>query len=823
MAHPDLFSSNARYQSALLDGGDDGPKTQARKWKFAATAAGVLAVGMAAAIGMLVQERSALISTRQQLELMTQAKSMAATGNLHHAQADAVTSFARAASRPSATHMALSALSGGDVDKCTVAGSDVFNNNAGVALPCCDGLSLVNTPCRGTEICQYCVPQSNVGDACTVAGTDIFDNNVHVALPCCPGLVKTPTPCRGNDMCEYCQPKGSAAAAVGKACTPTGKDMFDNPKSTPEKAVKQKCCDGLVETMAPCRGDDMCPFCIPSTVTDGPRQEYPPAKISVDPLTPQAAVDKHKKKGMSLIFSDEFKDMARTKSMFVFEDIPYGVPGNTGDVNIVSTYNSDTISLLPEGGLRLAAFMAPEDNKKFMKGWNGTWNSNWGSDVSLWSWHAPKVTTRLNGRFQYGLIETRLKAPKGYGPWPAAWLNGCYGFVSEASQEFILQDDYPFLCGQYWPPELDFFEHFSPEHTWYWRPNSMSLHSPNQYVGTGKKMTKQGGYCPTTLAPPGEAWCFGVSGAGQFPEDPTEVYMNYAMRWDPDGVDYWMNDVFMHRFTTDQMVMYLSGQLRPILIPEMPMFLTYNIALVRKGMDLSHGGEGLTDKSNYDPDTGEWKTMAMDIEYVRVYQDDTQGETRGLNPPITYQTRRKLLANKVTCNLVPELRCLVKASGTPENEAHLAKHACDKLKAMGDHYCEHIPKLCSLNNAGNPEGAYGLSNATIANMANQRLSLQYGICCIESDNHCLLDTSVDELGMPTCKPSDRAKCVDTPKTKLPDWLLESEYYQDPKLMYAKEGFSSGLAGTNPAGWKTYGMGLPRPPPPPPSAPPMAPA
>ena len=28
--------------------------------------------------------------------------------------------------------------------------------------------------------------------------------------------------------------------------------------------------------------------------------------------------------------------------------------------------------------------------------------------------------------------------------------------------------------------------------------------------------------------------------------------------------------------------MYLNGQLRPILIPEMPMFLTFNIALVRK-------------------------------------------------------------------------------------------------------------------------------------------------------------------------------------------------------------------------------------------------
>ena len=76
----------------------------------------------------------------------------------------------------------------------------------------------------------------------------------------------------------------------------------------------------------------------------------------------------------------------------------------------------------------------------------------------------PPSLTPPPGR--YGLVETRLKAPKGYGPWPAAWLNGCYGFISESSQEFLLQEDYPFLCGQFWPPELDFFEHFSPEHTW---------------------------------------------------------------------------------------------------------------------------------------------------------------------------------------------------------------------------------------------------------------------------------------------------------------------------------------------------------------------
>ena len=171
----------------------------------------------------------------------------------------------------------------------------------------------------------------------------------------------------------------------------------------------------------------------------------------------------------------------------------------------------------------------------------------------------------------------------------------------------------------------------------------------------------------------------------------------------------------------------------------------------------------------------------------------------------------------MTCNLVPELRCLVKAAGTAENEAEIMETACAKLKSLGDDYCDHVPKLCSLNNAGNPEGAYGLSNSTIANMANQRLSLQYGICCIEEDKHCLLDTRVDALGLPLCKASDKAVCRETPKTKLPDWLLESEYYQDPKLMYAKEGYSSGLAGTSPAGWKTYGMGLPRLPPPPPAA------
>ena len=44
----------------------------------------------------------------------------------------------------------------------------------------------------------------------------------------------------------------------------------------------------------------------------------------------------------------------------------------------------------------------------------------------------------------------------------------------------------------------------------------------------------------------------------------------------------------------------------------------------------------------------------------------------------------------------------------------------------------------------------------------------------------------------------------------PEWLRESEFFKDPPV--GKEGESTGLAGTNPAGWKTYGRGLPPPPP-----------
>ena len=88
------------------------------------------------------------------------------------------------------------------------------------------------------------------------------------------------------------------------------------------------------------------------------------------------------------------------------------------------------------------------------------------------------------------------------------------------------------------------------------------------------------------------------------------------------------------------------------------------------------------------------------------------------------------------------------------------------------------------------------------------------MCCIEEDKSAVLNPDPKAALLA----QDKAVCRDTPLTKLPQWLLDSEYYQDPKGMYAKEGYSGGLAGTNPAGWKTYGLGLPRPSPPPAPAP-----
>ena len=90
-------------------------------------------------------------------------------------------------------------------------------------------------------------------------------------------------------------------------------------------------------------------------------------KVSIDPATPKEAVEKYTSQGMSLILSDEFHDLERTKSIFTFEDMPYGVPGNTGDVNIVSAYTSDVVSLKEGGGRKKKNLKETKRDKKRQK------------------------------------------------------------------------------------------------------------------------------------------------------------------------------------------------------------------------------------------------------------------------------------------------------------------------------------------------------------------------------------------------------------------------------------------------------------------------
>ena len=133
-------------------------------------------------------------------------------------------------------------------------------------------------------------------------------------------------------------------------------------KEKPAACSSHPLCSGLEGDCCPTSSGSYLGCC----ASPAPKKEKAKAKVDVDPHTPQTARDKYKEKELSLIFSDEFKSLERTKKFFVFEDMPYGVPGNTGDVNIVSTYSSDMVEMIPGGGLRMKCEMEQNSYAKFM-------------------------------------------------------------------------------------------------------------------------------------------------------------------------------------------------------------------------------------------------------------------------------------------------------------------------------------------------------------------------------------------------------------------------------------------------------------------------
>ena len=148
------------------------------------------------------------------------------------------------------------------------------------------------------------------------------------------------------------------------------------------------------------------------------RKTYAPARISVDPHTPKARRADEAQGDVADLLGRVQVAQAHEVDHFVFEDIPYGVPGNTGDVNIVSSYTSDMVELLPGGGMRLKRLHGA---RQVAQGVHGGLERHVEHELrhdvpELWTWQAPKVTSRLNGRFQYGLHRDAPQGAEGLRP-----------------------------------------------------------------------------------------------------------------------------------------------------------------------------------------------------------------------------------------------------------------------------------------------------------------------------------------------------------------------------------------------------------------------
>ena len=274
------FEPVTSYSESLLDG--DGRVAAAngavKRWKVVSLVTGIGVAFLGSAVGSLLMERSTLLEQRSQFEAMAMIKTQAlsrsngllyqqignggasrpsAVNEAAHMNPDspvvvAARTDAAAAARPSveAIRKADPVVVATATTSCTPGGTDIHDNSVGVALACCDGLVQINTPCRGNDICQYCVAAADApaAGACTVAGNDIHDNAAHTALACCPGTVETDVTCRGTDTCRFCVPPEQ----VPKGCTPVGHDLYELTGS------RTQCCPGLSPQMAPCRGTDMC-------------------------------------------------------------------------------------------------------------------------------------------------------------------------------------------------------------------------------------------------------------------------------------------------------------------------------------------------------------------------------------------------------------------------------------------------------------------------------------------------------------------------------------------------------------------------------------
>lgn len=167
-----------------------------------------------------------------------------------------------------------------------------------------------------------------------------------------------------------------------------------------------------------------------------------------------------------------------------------------------------------------------------------------------------RMITRNKQEFTYGRIEARIKLPQTQGIWPAFWMLG---------------ND---LGSVNWPQsgEIDIMEHVGYE------PNLThgALHGP--------------GYSGNTP----------ISGTHDLGERADANYHVYAVEWDEDSVDWYVDDVNFYSITRAEVEQYGEW------VYDHPFFLLLNVAV---------GGTWPGE-----PDASSSFPQRMYVDYVRVYQ-----------------------------------------------------------------------------------------------------------------------------------------------------------------------------------------------------------
>lgn len=177
----------------------------------------------------------------------------------------------------------------------------------------------------------------------------------------------------------------------------------------------------------------------------------------------------------------------------------------------------------------------------------------WGSSCEYTS---TRMNTRNNLSFQYGRMEARIKLPRAQGIWPAFWMLGD-NFNTEG-----------------WPQggELDIMEHVGTNNI-----TSGALHGPGYSGNT-----------PIT----------GHLDHGG--ESIDSRYNLYAVEWDSNGMQWYINNVNFYSVTRAEVEQYGEW------VYDQPFWFLLNVAV---------GGNWPGD-----PDHANYTTQRMYVDYVRVYQ-----------------------------------------------------------------------------------------------------------------------------------------------------------------------------------------------------------